>query len=573
MGEAGTCVEGGVRMKKKILIVDDDPTIIKFIAPLFAKKNYEPMKAEDGKEALQKINKETPDLIISDIMMPKMDGFELYRRLRNDPKTAAIPFIFLSAKDDPIDQLKGLRMGAEEYLTKPFDAIQLFVTIKNIFENVDKAKSSMERVDFSGNLAEINLEDVVQLVEMNQKTGELVFTTYDEAIIGSVFFKNGKLVNAATKSLKGEEAFYELTIHKEGYVKFYSKEINAPTIISNPTMAMLFEAARMSDEAQTLYTILKDIGTRLIIKSGKIPPDKENKENVCFSKILKMIRENKTVREIINCNEMSRPRIENTLVELLNTGAVQVEKKIAEKAEVKITKKVEKKSEPFPIRIITDSSVNLPAEIIRNRNITVLPLNIHFSKQIFVDCVDLTPERFYTFMETSKKTPTVFPVSYDEFQSVFKDIVCDLDVLGIFMSQKLSRTYENASKAVDHHYNEYLTQRMEKHGVCDKPEFEIINSRLVSSGVGLMVLEALEKIDRGWPIRKVRNHIEELIPKVRALFFVDPLEHLNQSWRKGKAGIFESMIRNKKPILSIGKGVDDLEMIDQVKTAKRLCSG
>lgn len=555
-------------MKKKILIVDDDPTVIKFLAPLFSKKNYEPIKAQDGKEALQKIDKEPPDLIISDIMMPLMDGFELYRRLRNDPKTAQIPFIFLSAKDDPIDQLQGLRMGADEYLTKPFDATQLFVTIKNVLVNVDRAKSSTERVDFSGNLAEINLEDVVQLIEMNQKTGELIFTTYDDGIIGSVFFRNGRLVNAVTRSLEGEEAFFDLTTHKEGYVKFYSKDINVTTKISSQTMAMLFEAARINDESQTLYAILKDIDKRLIIKSDKIPPDNKTTESVYISKILKMIRQKKTVREIINSGEMSRPRSGSMLVQLINTGAVHLEEKIEEAVEVKIPKKVEKKYETFPIRIVTDSSVDLPGEMSRNRNITVIPLNIHFSKQIVIDGADVTPERFYTLMETSERAPAIFPVSYDEFHSVFKDIVSDMDILGIFMSQKLTRTYENVSKAVDHHYNEYSIQRTEKHGITDKPKIEIIDSKLVSGGMGLMVLEALEKINVGWPIKRVRKHIEELIPKVRILFFVNSPEYLNHNWRKGKGKILESIILNRKPILSMGKGVGEIEMVDQAKAGK-----
>ncbi len=127
-------------MKKKILVVDDDVSVTNLLSWLFSKKNYHAITAGDGTTAFKIINNDPPDLILSDVEMPGMDGYEFYNRLQKNPKTAGIPLIFLSGKKAPADQLKGLRMGAEEYMTKPFDFKVLYKAIENVFAKAEKPK-------------------------------------------------------------------------------------------------------------------------------------------------------------------------------------------------------------------------------------------------------------------------------------------------------------------------------------------------------------------------------------------------------------------------------------------------
>jgi len=313
-------------MKKKILIVDDEKVIIKFLCHVFSSKNYQIDSAGNGEDALEKINKEIPDLILSDIMMPQMDGFDFYAKLKENPKTAEIPFIFLSGKQDANDQLKGLRMGAKEYFTKPVDVKHLNTTVETVLANAEKANFSKERIDFSGNLAEMNLEDIVQIIEMNQKTGELVFTTYEDSPIGSVYFQDGGMINASTRALEGEEAFYDLTANIEGYAKFYSREIAVAKIISGNIMSMLLETARLQDESKTLYSMIENMDAPLRIITHRIPAELDDSlESELIKRILKMIEQKQTVREIINSGEMSRLRAEHILLELVNARIVKFE--------------------------------------------------------------------------------------------------------------------------------------------------------------------------------------------------------------------------------------------------------
>ncbi len=112
-------------MVKKILVVDDEPSIVRLVTAALTARGHEVTPAYDGEEALDKVALSKPDLIVCDIMMPKMDGREVARRLAADPKTKGIPLIFLSAIGDLHDQLDTMQEAGTEYLTKPFNPSEL----------------------------------------------------------------------------------------------------------------------------------------------------------------------------------------------------------------------------------------------------------------------------------------------------------------------------------------------------------------------------------------------------------------------------------------------------------------
>lgn len=112
-------------MAKKILAVDDEPSIVRLVSAALTARGHEVIVAYNGEEALDKVRLHKPDLIVCDIMMPRMDGREVARRLSADPATRSIPLIFLSAIGDLDDQLDTLQEGGQEYLTKPFKPSEL----------------------------------------------------------------------------------------------------------------------------------------------------------------------------------------------------------------------------------------------------------------------------------------------------------------------------------------------------------------------------------------------------------------------------------------------------------------
>src|SRR5918993_2758962 len=115
---------------KKILLIEDSQDIRENIAEILSLANYEVAEAENGKIGVEKAKKEHPDLIICDIMMPQLDGYGVLHLLGKDPVTAGIPFIFLTAKSEKDDFRKGMNLGADDYLVKPFDDLELLDAVE-----------------------------------------------------------------------------------------------------------------------------------------------------------------------------------------------------------------------------------------------------------------------------------------------------------------------------------------------------------------------------------------------------------------------------------------------------------
>jgi CheY-like chemotaxis protein/anti-sigma regulatory factor (Ser/Thr protein kinase) len=128
------------RMKKKILLIDDVEENIIVLKERLEKEGYEIISATDGKTGIVLANQEIPDLIICDIMMPLMNGYQVMSIIHENTRTNTIPFIFLTAKTDPKDFRQGMQLGADDYITKPFDSKQLIKAVetrlarKEIFE-------------------------------------------------------------------------------------------------------------------------------------------------------------------------------------------------------------------------------------------------------------------------------------------------------------------------------------------------------------------------------------------------------------------------------------------------------
>ncbi len=145
-----------------ILIVEDEHTLRRLLEYRLSKQ-YDVRTASNGEEALARIEEKIPDMIISDIMMPVMDGFALQNAVQNKKETSAIPFIFLTAKADEQSRMKGLRTGVDDYITKPFDIEQLLRRVDRLLERTQQFKSQLDAKisqDFSRRLLPKNLPDV-----------------------------------------------------------------------------------------------------------------------------------------------------------------------------------------------------------------------------------------------------------------------------------------------------------------------------------------------------------------------------------------------------------------------------
>jgi phosphate regulon transcriptional regulator PhoB len=143
-------------MDNRILIVDDEPDIVDLVSYNLKKDGFRVTTASDGEEALHKIRKDKFDLVVLDLMLPGMQGVELCRIIRNEPRTAGTPIIMLTAKGEEVDRVIGLESGADDYMTKPFSARELIARIKAVLRRTGE-KAPAEKIIRIGNLL-INTE-------------------------------------------------------------------------------------------------------------------------------------------------------------------------------------------------------------------------------------------------------------------------------------------------------------------------------------------------------------------------------------------------------------------------------
>ena len=178
-------------MKKKVLVVDDEKDIVDIIKyNLEREKEFEVLTAKDGKEALE-LAEEIPDLILLDIMMPELNGFEVCKRLKNNPATSNIPVIFLTAKENEIDEILGLEIGADDYISKPISPRKVLARIKSV---IRRSSGDYEKpLKFEDNIKFRNLEieSSSHSVRINEK--EVFFPKKEFQLLHFLLSNRGKV--------------------------------------------------------------------------------------------------------------------------------------------------------------------------------------------------------------------------------------------------------------------------------------------------------------------------------------------------------------------------------------------
>ena len=191
----------------RILVIEDENEVRTSIIDLLEAAGYTIMSASDGLEALKVVRNMIPDLVVSDIMMPKMDGYSVLDEFQKDPATASVPFIFLTAKVDPSDIRKGMNKGADDYVIKPFKAKELLRTIEIRLEKKkrfdEKLKETAENISLyvphelrtplvsicgftdiiSENLEALNREEILEMLDKIRKSSKRLHKTIEKFLV------------------------------------------------------------------------------------------------------------------------------------------------------------------------------------------------------------------------------------------------------------------------------------------------------------------------------------------------------------------------------------------------------
>ena len=194
-------------LRLKVLVIDDSPMVREMLKDAFQAEGFRVMEAGSGEEALKIAWKEHPDLIIADIKMPGIDGWEVCRQIRKHPYTSFIPFIFLTEKREVSDRIRGLEMGADDYVTKPFEPEELLARAKAIFHRMLKREEEkiLQAKGLRGSTQMMDLADLLQLFGINNKTG-ILKVSHPSGQVGRIGFVAGRLTSAELGGLKGVKA-------------------------------------------------------------------------------------------------------------------------------------------------------------------------------------------------------------------------------------------------------------------------------------------------------------------------------------------------------------------------------
>ena len=176
-------------MSRKILIIEDDKDIVELVRHYLEKENFVLKDAADGFSGLKKAKSENFDLVILDIMLPEMDGLEVCKELRADPKTSSTPVVMLTAKGEETDKIVGLEIGADDYLTKPFSPRELVARVKALLRRVEK-KPEKEKIYRYANLV---LDLFKHEVTLDRKVFQL--TSKEFALLECLLRNKGRVLS------------------------------------------------------------------------------------------------------------------------------------------------------------------------------------------------------------------------------------------------------------------------------------------------------------------------------------------------------------------------------------------
>jgi CheY-like chemotaxis protein len=218
-------------MTRKVLLVDDDTVIRDVLRDALGEEGYETVEARNGEEGVARALSEKPDIVISDIVMPVLDGWEFCQTLRSLPSTKTIPFIFLTSLDQAPERILAARLGADAYLTKPFDLPRLMAKVSELAGRLDGLEVVLggNETVIPGNKLSTILIDTVEFLRASGRTG--VVSVRSGPSKGLVYMEAGSLKHAVFAGSKGEDALLKMLRLPASQVSFTEGEY--PRLPSN----------------------------------------------------------------------------------------------------------------------------------------------------------------------------------------------------------------------------------------------------------------------------------------------------------------------------------------------------
>lgn len=230
-------------------MVDDDPLVCKLVSTSLEACSYVVKVVHNGKIAFDQLKLFPFDLVVLDIEMPEMNGWQLIRLLRSRPETVLLPVIFLTGLSMEKHRVLGFQLGADDYLPKPFDMEELVLRVERVLRRTSsRVAKNLNNAALQGSLTDIGLGPLLTLLEMEGKSGLLRLSKGSEKCI--LYLRDGDVIRTRRNSagLRGAETVYDALRWTEGTFQFKMDKVGGHVEIENSTIQLLMEASRRIDE-------------------------------------------------------------------------------------------------------------------------------------------------------------------------------------------------------------------------------------------------------------------------------------------------------------------------------------
>jgi putative nucleotidyltransferase with HDIG domain len=241
----------GIGAKPKVLMVDDEVDYLTLLKLKLVNEGFDVLATDNAEDALILIEREAPDLVVADVVMPQVDGITMFRKMREIPAVAETPLIFLSGKSETPMKVEALHMGAEDFLVKPVDLKELAARIRNIIRRDTRRRKGAvaggPNQGVIGDLRNLGIPEIVQTLHLGLKTAcvTVMAGTQEE---GRIYFSNGRISHCRTGLLSGEQAFYRILRHQEGPFVIAHGQTTKERTVDMDEMQLILEGFRLIDE-------------------------------------------------------------------------------------------------------------------------------------------------------------------------------------------------------------------------------------------------------------------------------------------------------------------------------------
>lgn len=307
----------------RLLVVDDSRLILRMVRDYFRERGYEVVEAGNGSEALALLEAGVPDIILSDILMPVMDGWDFFEEVRRRPEAADVPFIFLTVESELPKRLRGFHIGADDYIVKPFAVEELHARVERLLDRRRAFEEARRGGDalLAGSGEHLAISDLLQILSLNRKDGVVHLRQGNDE--GRIVLDNGGIVHAACGKAKGKKALYRMLGWSSALFRVIPREVEPEErSLSDPTANALMDGLVSFDEWNRWRVLLPEDDAALDLAPDAKTRLADHQVTAAEFDVMARAKAGATVRAVLDESALSDAELAEAVCTLVARGVL-----------------------------------------------------------------------------------------------------------------------------------------------------------------------------------------------------------------------------------------------------------